>query len=89
MAFKMKGFSAFTKEKNLPEEEASRKSAETEEQYQANWPEWPKDGSGLTWQQVMDGLNKDLSLAKSKNEKNRIAMIEKEITAHKKLKNNY
>ena len=86
MAFKMKGYSAFTKEKNLPEEEASRKSAKREEKEQANWPEWPKDGSDLTWQQIMDALNKDLSLAKSNNEKAKIAKIAKEITAHKKAK---
>ena len=86
MAFKMKGYSAFTKEKNLPEEEGSRISAKTEEQYQANWPKWPKDGSGLTWQQVMDGLNKDLSLAKSRNEEDRIIKIKKAITAHTNAK---
>jgi len=86
MAFKMKGFSAFTKEKILPEEEAENIARKREEKEQANWPDWPKDGSGLTHEQMLKALQKDLTLAKANNEKVKIEKINKELELIKKNK---
>jgi len=86
MAFKMKGYSAFTKEKILPEEEAENISRKREEEEQANWPEWPEDGSGLTQAQMIKALKKDLALATKNKEKVKIKKIKKELDLVKKNK---
>tara|TARA_R110002020_G_scaffold19400_2_gene67171 strand:+ start:135 stop:392 length:258 start_codon:yes stop_codon:yes gene_type:complete len=84
MAFKMAGFSAFTKEKILPGEEASIKSAEREEKSQKNWPE--SGDEGLSYEQMMSSLQKDLADAKANNEQAKIQMILKDIESLKKSK---
>mgnify|MGYP003145820578 CR=1 FL=1 len=82
MAFKMKGFSAFTKDKNLPEEEGSRISAKREEKSQANWPE--SGDEGMSYEQMMSSLQKDLADARANNEKARIKRISQDIESLKK-----
>ena len=82
MAFKLNGWSAFTKEKNLPEEEGSRISAKREEKSQANWPE--SGDEGLSYEQMMNSFQKDLADARANNEKARVEMILKDIESLKK-----
>ena len=80
MAFKMKGFSAFTKEKILPEEEASKISAEREEKSQKNW----KEGGSDNLRQTLESFQKDLADARANNEKTRVERILKDIESIKK-----